>query len=1221
MKQQQNTLVIGNQSAYSAADWLAPFEFALANGFNAFEWFPDKKPDGSGWDSGDISAPARAGIRQRAADAEMKLSLHAPWWADIFTAEGRAIVLQELDFAQDIGAGLLNIHLYTEHGIDAYISALRPLAVKAAQNNITVAIENTPLTGPADFNRLFQTWRATEESRHCNVCMCLDVGHANLFEGTRNDYIAYLNALERDLPIGHVHLHENHGDHDSHLTIFTGPSAHNDQGVRLVLEILRARHFAGAIILEQWPQPPELLLEARRRLQEIHSSLPHAEVPASASASHSASTSANHSASTTASTSANPKKSKPVSSNKSKTAAVGPGAPSRPAPAQTVEGQKKKAIAPDRALNDSARRLARLSTENLSWRRRLMALLKDFLQDADISAVDRLGYSAVYLQLLATAQLPCVEESGHHRPNHVANLARDILQVAGELATEEERWLLRRIVAFLPSFDSSFTRSEPLTRIRDIAHRNDIPSHLKSEIKGRLQNKLHRSAGPEDLLTARELQERFRADPAHYPADFLHQFELFMGELEDFFNASNVARQLTQLPEGPWLESVQAVRPWLEHLPREQLANTAWVHDGLEKFHQLRARLAQDDYPLTEPLGQKLHLLDIGLEDTLFALLSQALNEALGSTPEASGTVPDSDLEGWVSILVMALRHLALSGVSTSRTHALLEECADLTLKKTDNRLRIYSWARRVLYFSEELSQARYARLQPIIDALAPAFSLEDYFRETFAEGVIRGSLLFQIAKIAAALSDSLRGQLGFAPWDVIVPGSVQGVLEYRDELPTTLSGERRILLIPGLNGDEAIPSIVAALVIRADLPHLSHVAIRARQQGVVIVCLNRPEEHQRWRHLQGMPVRLSADDSRLELVPWQPDAAREGDSPGRSDKPAFRLPGQTTGPVRLYRVGEFEVDQVGPKALASRRLHELARQLGSFAAPDSWGIPFAALAEQIRSADCSQRIEKCLTDLQRAGSLAHSEAILAELRTLYRGLTPLSRHPDLLMSLPREQRYAVRSSSNCEDLEGLSGAGWHSSELAVAWEDIPKAIASVWSSLWNEAAVAGRFEAGIAQREAQMAVLLQPMLAADYCFIIHTVNPVSGDADQVYIELAHGLGEILTSARYRGEPYRLVYAKQRQQAHIKNYASYLWSLHPGDQGVLQAIPVNYQASSLWTQPRQLIALATRLGQVAVSIEAAMGGAQDIEGCVLDGHIHIVQTRPQNVKPDQPDQA
>lgn len=42
-------------------------------------------------------------------------------------------------------------------------------------------------------------------------------------------------------------------------------------------------------------------------------------------------------------------------------------------------------------------------------------------------------------------------------------------------------------VCRLPSFTEAFTASVPLTRIRDIAHRNDIPHDLKQELKHTIQ--------------------------------------------------------------------------------------------------------------------------------------------------------------------------------------------------------------------------------------------------------------------------------------------------------------------------------------------------------------------------------------------------------------------------------------------------------------------------------------------------------------------------------------------------------------------------------------------------------------------------------------------------------------------------------------------------------------------------------------------------------------
>ena len=43
----------------------------------------------------------------------------------------------------------------------------------------------------------------------------------------------------------------------------------------------------------------------------------------------------------------------------------------------------------------------------------------------------------------------------------------------------QEVLVIRKIHPCLPSFKAEFTASVPLTRIRDIAHRNDIPHDLK----------------------------------------------------------------------------------------------------------------------------------------------------------------------------------------------------------------------------------------------------------------------------------------------------------------------------------------------------------------------------------------------------------------------------------------------------------------------------------------------------------------------------------------------------------------------------------------------------------------------------------------------------------------------------------------------------------------------------------------------------------------------
>lgn len=149
-----------------------------------------------------------------------------------------------------------------------------------------------------------------------------------------------------------------------------------------------------------------------------------------------------------------------------------------------------------------------------SWRERLQWIRDRLTAPTFAPDAGQLATIAIYLRLLATNELKCEEDGRHFRPNHSAEAAQQIESALERLSTPETAWILRRIYPFLPSWGEEFRRSEPLTHIRDIAHRNDIPADLKKEIKHHLQNKLHRCASPEDLATSAEILGRITA-PRH----------------------------------------------------------------------------------------------------------------------------------------------------------------------------------------------------------------------------------------------------------------------------------------------------------------------------------------------------------------------------------------------------------------------------------------------------------------------------------------------------------------------------------------------------------------------------------------------------------------------------------------------------------------------------------------------------------------------------------
>jgi sugar phosphate isomerase/epimerase len=256
---------IGNQTSCHARAEL-PFEFALRHGFDAFEWFSDKGQ--GGWGEDDVSAAERERLRRTSQERGILFSVHAPHAADPTTRAGTAAIRRSIRFAGDVGAGVVNLHLFPEHGSRPFADSLGPLLEDAAAAGVRLSLENTPQTSPDDFNAVFGVLSAVPEAAG-RVGMCLDMGHANLFAGTRNNYLRFVDLLGEHVPIIHWHAHENWGDRDSHLTLFTGPSARDDQGIRGLAHRLLRGGFSGSIVLEQWPYPPEQLIQARERLQNL----------------------------------------------------------------------------------------------------------------------------------------------------------------------------------------------------------------------------------------------------------------------------------------------------------------------------------------------------------------------------------------------------------------------------------------------------------------------------------------------------------------------------------------------------------------------------------------------------------------------------------------------------------------------------------------------------------------------------------------------------------------------------------------------------------------------------------------------------------------------------------------------------------------------------------------------------------------------------------------
>jgi len=265
----QRRIRIGNQTARTARSLLSPFEYAIEHGFDAFEWFPDRADDGRGWEEADLGPGTREMIRAAATRHDIHLSVHAPLCANLVQPEGLDQARVSLQLALDVGASILVTHMPQATEMEAYVSGILRFLDSLKTASVRVAIENTPETGPEAFNAFFARLARVRPSSTARVGMCLDLGHANLAADTRNDFLRFIDRLGPQVPVVHIHLHENYGDADTHLPLFTGPAAANSLGIAGFLERMKTRRFVGAMILEQWPDPPSQLDRARNSLLDM----------------------------------------------------------------------------------------------------------------------------------------------------------------------------------------------------------------------------------------------------------------------------------------------------------------------------------------------------------------------------------------------------------------------------------------------------------------------------------------------------------------------------------------------------------------------------------------------------------------------------------------------------------------------------------------------------------------------------------------------------------------------------------------------------------------------------------------------------------------------------------------------------------------------------------------------------------------------------------------
>jgi len=199
---------------------------------------------------------------------------------------------------------------------------------------------------------------------------------------------------------------------------------------------------------------------------------------------------------------------------------------------------------------------------------------------------------------------------------------------------------------------------------------------------------------------------------------------------------------------------------------------------------------------------------------------------------------------------------------------------------------------------------------------------------------------------------------------------------------------------------------------------------------------------------------------------------------------------------------------------------------------------------------------------------------------------------------------YAIRSSATAEDLPGASFAGQQDTFLNISGEaNILEYIRRCWASLFTDRAIAYRRQNGFDHHNVRLSVVVQRMVFPEVSGIMFTADPVTGNRAIVSIDASFGLGEALVSGIVSADMYKVrgdeIIAKKlsRKEVAIRAIAG----------GGTEKTPV---AGDRQTAAALSDESAIRLASVGRSIEEHFGFPQDIEWCIADGQISIVQSRP-----------
>ncbi|WP_437952664.1 PEP/pyruvate-binding domain-containing protein [Sorangium sp. So ce296] len=418
-------------------------------------------------------------------------------------------------------------------------------------------------------------------------------------------------------------------------------------------------------------------------------------------------------------------------------------------------------------------------------------------------------------------------------------------------------------------------------------------------------------------------------------------------------------------------------------------------------------------------------------------------------------------------------------------------------------------------------------------------------------------------AGVALVDPDALLGGLSAETYS---EGEAYGYLNIVDGAATAGVGPRDVLVIDAAPSDLGL---VAGLVTRQPQSLASHLNLRLREKGIPSAAAPGALDNSVLRALADGLVHLTARGAHVEIEPARLEDAEAFWSKRRPPlgDPAADL--EVATPAALGSLGAADVAAFGTKAA---NLGELSRILPEPNRVDGFAIPFRAYADFMQRRGLDADVTALLADPRVFTDAAYKKRRLSELRARMRAAEHL---PELGAALEAAVRQAYgpaglvtrlrfRSSTNAEDLPGLSGAGLYDSRSGCLADDLDAdalgpsaclsaeheaylrgelarrrlelaehpdrshllpiiedleedlteeksallAVCRVWASLWNERAFDDRAYYGIDHTKVFMGVAVHPAFVGERLEAV-VITGLEPDAPEPLVRVVSQVGEV----------------------------------------------------------------------------------------------------------------